>query len=64
MQSQSCRTEAPDPLWARDLLLGTTSPDVVRVVVRDLLSAGWTPARLLAEIPTINPELVRSMLEP
>lgn len=57
------RTEAPDPLALRDLLVDERkSSDVLRESIAAMLRAGWTPGRLLAEVPTLSEHQVREAM--
>jgi hypothetical protein len=55
--------ERPDPLAARDLLVGEhKSSDVVREAIAAELRAGRSPAALLGEIPSLSEHQVREAM--
>lgn len=63
MQTQTPHTnrgeECPDRHFPqRDALVGERSTDVIREVVAMLLSAGWLPEAILAEVPTLAPSVI------
>lgn len=52
-----------NPTDARDLLLEERCPFVRACTVRALLSQGWTPGRILVEVPTLPESIVRAEAE-